>query len=197
MTGAAPAGETLDPRLDRAVSRLMDAAGWAAAALFPLAVVSLLAAAVIWLALPLQWMNDGGWRVATAIVAVVVLALPGIAALRVRSGLRDAVVHEDAVKRDVARLLAAASREGEIRARIADAVDGLRERGRLRAIARVGRQLLPLANATRATNERYEALAGAFGPAGLGELWVAVLANAVVIAAAPVVVVVGLVLFVV
>jgi hypothetical protein len=197
MTGAVPAGETLDPRLDRAISLLMDAAGWAAAVLLPLGLVSLVSGLVIWLALPLQWVNDGGWRVAIAIGAVVVLALPGVLALRVRSGLRDAVAHEDAVKRDVARLLVAVTQEGDIRARIADAAGGLRERGRLRAVARVGRELLPLTRAARATNERYEALAGAFGPGGLGELWFALLANALVIVAAPVVVIVGVVLFVV
>jgi hypothetical protein len=197
MTGAAPEGETLDPRLDGAIGRLMDAAGWAASLLLPLGLLSLAAAVVIWLVLPLQWVNDGGWRVLVAVGSVVPLGVPGVAALRVRSGLRAAVAHEDAVKRDVARLLAAATRAGEIRARIADAVDGLGEHGRLRAVARVGRQLLPLARATRETNERYEALVGAFGPAGLGELWVAVLANVLVIVAAPVVVIVGVVLFVV
>jgi hypothetical protein len=197
MTGAAPAGETLDPRLDRAITLLMDAAGWTAFVLLPLGLISLVSALVIWFALPLQWVNDGTWHLAIAIGAVVVLGLPGVSALRVRSGLRDAVAHEDAVKRDVARLLVAVTQEGDIRARIADAAGGLRERGRLRAVARVGHELLPLARAARATNERYEALVGAFGPAGLGALWFAVLANALVIVAAPVVVIVGVVLFVV
>jgi len=197
VTSAEPARPVLDPRLDQAISRFLDAAGWVARLLFPLGLVSLLAAVVIWLALPLQWVNDTAWRVGVVIGAGVVLVLPGVSALRVRSGLRDAVTHEETVKRDVARLLAASAREGEIRARIAGAFERLQGPNKLRAVASVGRGLLPLVKAGRETNERYESLVEAFGPAGLGELWFALLTNVVVIVGAPIAVIAGLVLFVV
>jgi hypothetical protein len=174
----------------------VDAAAWVARVLLPLGVLSLLAGVAIWLALPLQWVNDGGWHLVIAIAAAVALLLPGIATLWVRWHLRDAVSHQEGVKRDVVRLLAASAHEGEIRARIDDALDRLRGPNKLRAIASVGRELFPLAKAARATHERYESLVEAFGPAGLGALWLAVWTNLLVLVAAPVAVIVGLVLFV-
>ncbi|MGQ0804729.1 MAG: hypothetical protein ACT4PI_12820 [Actinomycetota bacterium] len=195
MTGTEGTALKLDPRLDQAISRLMDAATWVARVLLPLALVLLVGAVAVFVALPAQWLNDGGWHLVVAIVAGVALVYPGVSALRVRSGLRDAAAHEDTVKRDVVRLLAASSEEAGIRARISDALERLQGPHKLRAIASVGRELLPLAKAARKTHERYEALVEAFGPAGLGALWVAVLTNSVVIVGAPIAVAVGLVLW--
>lgn len=197
MTGTGGAAPKLDPRLDQAISRLMGAATWAARVLLPLAIVSLIGAVAAFVALPAQWLDDGGWHLVVAIVAGVALVYPGVSALRVRSGLRDAAAHQETVKRDVARLLAASSEQGAIRARIDDALERLQGPNKLRAIASVGRELLPLAKAARETHERYEALVEAFGPAGLGALWIAVLTNTVVIVGAPIAVVVGLVLWLV
>jgi hypothetical protein len=197
MTGTGGAAPKIDPRLDQAIGRLMDVATWVARVLFPLAIVSLISAVAVFVALPAQWLNDGGWRLAVAIVAGVALVYPGVSALRVRSGLRDAAAHEDTVKRDVARLLAASSEQAEIRARINDALDRLSGPHKLRAVASVGRELLPLAKAARKTHERYEALVEAFGPAGLGALWLAVLTNTILLVAAPVAVIAGLVLWLV
>ncbi len=193
-TGGVP---KLDPRLDQAISRLMDAATWVARLLLPLAIVSLIGAVAVFVALPAQWLDDGGWHLVVAIVAGVALVYPGVSALRVRSGLRDAAAHQETVKSDVARLLAGSSDQGAIRARIDDAPERLQGPNKLRAIAAVGRELLPLARAARETHERYEALVEAFGPAGLGSLWLAVLTNTILLVAAPVAVIVGLVLWLV
>lgn len=54
-----------------------------------------------------------------------------------------------------------------------------------------------MARAARETHERHEALVEAFGPAGLGSLWLAVLTNTILLVAAPVAVIVGLVLWLV
>jgi hypothetical protein len=117
--------------------------------------------------------------------------------LRVRHGLREAADHQDLVKRDISRLLSASAEQASMRARLGDALDRLSGSRRLRSVAGVGRALLPLAKAARRTHQRYESLVEAFGPAGLGRLWFALLTNTALIVLAPIAVLVGLALWVV
>jgi len=185
----------VEPFIGQAISRLMTAALWVARLLLPLGIVALVAAVVTWIAIPLQWVNDGGWKLGVSIGAGVLLLVPGVWVLRVRGGLRDAAAHEENVKDDVSRLLAATADQAAIRARIQDAVSRLGGPNKLRTMMAIGRELLPLAKAARERHERYQALVEAFGPAGLGALGTSVGLAIAVIVAAPIALVVGLVLF--
>jgi hypothetical protein len=58
MTGTGREAPKLDPRLDQAISRLMDAATWVARVLLPFAIGSLIGAVAVIVALPAQWLNE-------------------------------------------------------------------------------------------------------------------------------------------
>lgn len=179
--------------VDEVAKRGAAAAGRVARWLRPIAAVALVAAAVICLTLVRALLGEGGYgRIAAIVIAVAVL-IPFALILLNRRRLLDFATSGDALRTELGGLASAIGEQARA-TRLAELRDDL-QKGGVRSLVKAGGELQRLYAATGEVRDRSDALRSVFALAGFTGLAPAIAGTVMVCLAAPVAVVIAIVLW--
>lgn len=191
MTNA-PEGQ-LAGIVDAVVTLLVAAARRVARWLRPVAIAAGIAGIVVWGAVGAPLLDDDGSAPWISLLIAVLAGVPFVLVLLNRRQLDGVAKREDAIRGEINSLVGAVTDKQAVVARLV----GIRERleeGGVRELISVGHDVRSMQSASDQVRERRDAIVAAFGLSGFAGLGVAVGSAFLVMLAAPVAIVVAIVL---
>ena len=187
-------GGDLAKVVDAVVTFLVATARRVAAWLRPVAIAAFIAGVVVWAAVGAPLLDDAGSTPLFAVLVAVLALAPAVLVVVNRRQLLAVGEREDVIRAELQGVVNAFRDRQAIAARLYSIRDRLQDGG-IRDLIAVGHDVRQMQRATEEVRDRRDAMVAAFGLGGFAGLGVAVGAAALVILAAPVAVVVALVLW--